>query len=54
MELRKSIQNAKRTAQVGNTHEAYSTDVCMDDGWRCSSDEVLVMSMERRTSDIQF
>ena len=54
MELRKSIQNAKRTAQLGSTHEANSTDVCMDDGWRCSSNEVLVMSMERRTSDIQF
>ena len=53
-ELRKSLQNAKRTAQVGNTYEAYSTDVCKDDGCRCSSVEVLVTSMERRTTDIQF
>jgi hypothetical protein len=54
MELRKSLQNAKGTAQVGHAHEAYSTDVCKDDGCRCSSDERLVMSAERRTADIQF
>ncbi len=48
------MQNAKRTAQAGNTHKAYSIDVCKDDGCRCSSEEVFVMNMERRTADIQF
>jgi retron-type reverse transcriptase len=44
----------KRTAQVGNTHEAYNINVYKDDGCRCSSDEVFVMNMERRTAVIQF
>ena len=39
---------------MGSTHEAYSIDVYKDDGCCCSSDEVFVMSMERRTADIQF
>jgi len=39
---------------VGTTHKAYSINVYKDDGCRCSSDERLVMSMERRTTDIQF
>lgn len=39
---------------MGNTHEAYSIDVYKDDGCRCSSVERLVMSVERRTTDIQF
>jgi group II intron reverse transcriptase/maturase len=39
---------------VGNTHEAYSIDVYKDDGCRCSSDEVFVMNIERRTADILF
>jgi hypothetical protein len=39
MELRKSLLDAKRTAQVGNTHKAYSIDANKDDGWCCSSDE---------------
>ncbi|MBX3240067.1 MAG: hypothetical protein KIT80_22485 [Chitinophagaceae bacterium] len=52
-ELRKSLQNAKRTAQMGNTHKAYSIEVCKDDGCRCSSNEVFVMNMERRATDIQ-
>lgn len=37
-----------------HVHEAYNTDVCKDDGCRCSSDEALVMSVEQRTADIQF
>lgn len=52
-ELRKSLQNAKRTAQKGNTLKAYSIEVCKDDGCRCNSKEVFVMNMERRTTDIQ-
>lgn len=39
---------------MGDTHKAYSTDVCKDDGCRCSSYEVFVMNMERRTAAIQF
>jgi hypothetical protein len=48
MELRKSLQNAKRTAQVGNTYKAYSINICKDGGLNRSSDEVPVMGMERR------
>lgn len=54
MELRKSLQNAKRKAQVGNTYEADSIKGCKDSGCCCSSVEVPVMGMERRTADIQF
>jgi RNA-directed DNA polymerase len=54
MELRKSLQNAKRKAQVGNTYEADSNKGCKDSGCCCSSVEVPVMGMERRTADIQF
>ena len=54
MELRKSLQNAKRTAQIGNTYKAYSINVCKDDGCCGSSDEGLVTSLERSTTDIQF
>jgi len=43
----------KRTAQVGNTHEAYSIEDYRDDGCRCSSEEGIVMRLERRTADIQ-
>ena len=39
---------------MGNTHKAYSINVYKDDGCCCSSDERLVMSVERRTADIQF
>ena len=53
-ELRKSAQNAKRKAQDGNTIEAYSINVCADDGCSCSSDETFVMKAERRTAVIQF
>ena len=38
---------------MGNTHKAYSIEVCKDDGCRCSSNEVFVMNMERRATDIQ-
>jgi RNA-directed DNA polymerase len=53
-ELRKSLQNAKRKAQVGNTYEADSIKGCKVSGCCCSSVEVPVMDMERRTADIQF
>jgi RNA-directed DNA polymerase len=53
-ELRKSLQNAKRTAQVNNIHEAYSINVCKDDGCHCSSYETFVMKAERRMADIPF
>jgi hypothetical protein len=52
--LRKSLQNAKGTAQADNIREAYNTNDCKDGGCCCSSDEVPVMGMERRTADIQF
>ena len=54
MELRKSLQNAKGTAQAGNTRKAYSTDVCNDGGCNCSSEEVFVMNMERRIAVLPF
>jgi len=54
MELGKSLQNAKRKAQVGHTHEAESINDCKDVGCCYSSEEVPVMGMERRTADIQF
>lgn len=38
---------------MSNTHKANSNEVVKDDGRHCSSDEVLVMSMERRMSIIQ-
>ena len=54
IELRKSLQNAKIKAQVGNTYEADSIKGCKDSGCCCSSVEVPVMGSERRTADIQF
>ncbi|MDR7211341.1 hypothetical protein [Flavobacterium piscis] len=54
MELRKSLLDGKRTAQVSNTHEAYSINASKDGGWCCSSDEAFVMKVERRTSVMQF
>ncbi len=48
MELRNSLLDGKRTAQVGNTHKAYSINVYKDGRWCCRSDEVSVMEMERR------
>lgn len=48
------MQNGKRKAQVGHTHEAESINDCMDVGCCYSSVEVPVMGMERRTADIQF
>lgn len=53
-ELRKSLIDGKRTAQVGSTHKAYSIDAGKDGGWCYSSDEAFVMRVERRTSIIQF
>ena len=53
MELRKSLRNAKGTAQVGNTRKAYNTDVCNDGGCNRSSEEVFVMNMERRVAVLQ-
>ena len=47
-ELRKSLQNAKRKAQVGNTYEADSIKGCKDGGLTRSSDETPVMGVERR------
>ena len=48
MELRKSLQNAKRKAQVGNTYEADSIKGCKDGGLTRSNDEAPVMGVERR------
>lgn len=53
-ELRKSLQNAKRTAQVNSIHEAYSINVCKDVGCFHSSDETFVMKVERREAVILF
>ena len=53
-ELGKSMQNGKRKAQVGHTHEAESINDCKDVRCCYSSVEVPVMGMERRTADIQF
>ena len=47
-ELRKSLQNAKRKAQVENIHEAKSINVCRDGGLTRSSVEAFVMRVERR------
>jgi hypothetical protein len=47
-ELGKSLQNAKRKAQVGNTCEADSIKDCKDGGLTRSSDEAPVMGVERR------
>jgi hypothetical protein len=48
MELGKSLLDAKRTAQVGNTHKANSIEADKDGGLTRSSEEVSVMEMERR------
>jgi hypothetical protein len=48
MELGKSLLDAKRKAQVGNTHKANSIEADKDGGLTRSSDEVSVMEMERR------
>lgn len=50
-ELRKSSSVAKRTAQADSICKAYSIDADEDDGCPCSSVEVAVMAMERRTTD---
>ncbi|MFS0491579.1 hypothetical protein [Leadbetterella byssophila] len=42
---------AKRTAQADSICKAYSIDIDEDDGCCCSSVEVAVMAMERRTTD---
>jgi hypothetical protein len=48
MELGKSLLDAKRKVQVGNTHEAYSIEANKDGGLTRSSVEISVMEMERR------
>jgi hypothetical protein len=53
MELRKSLLDVRRTAQVGSAYKAYSIEANKDGGWCCSSDEALVIGVERRTSVIQ-
>ena len=53
-ELRKSLLDGKRTAQVGSPHKAYSIEANKDDGWCCSSDEAFVMRVERRISIIRL
>jgi hypothetical protein len=52
MEHGKSLLDAKRKAQVGNTHEANSIEANKDGGWCCISDEAFVMKVERRASII--
>jgi hypothetical protein len=47
-ELRKSLSDEKRKAQVGNTHKANSIEADKDGGLTRSSDEVSVMEKERR------
>lgn len=54
MELRKSLLDVKRMAQVGNTHKAYGIDASKDDGWCCSSEETFVMRVERITPIIRL
>lgn len=53
-EHRKSLQDVKGKAQAEGVRKADSTEGCKDDGCCCSSAEVPVMGMERRTADIRF
>lgn len=44
----------REKAQMSHTHKAESTEEVKDGGRHCISEEVLVMSMERRMSIIRL
>jgi RNA-directed DNA polymerase len=54
MEQRKSDTDVKGKAQVGQTPTRLNTNAVYDGGLSCSSEEALVMGVERRTEVVQL